>query len=419
MKDEFYEKPTLEGIWEKCTFVFDTSILMNLYTYPEEIYDEFINILENEVPDRIWMPYQFNLEFQRNSVHGVERAAKNYENLKSTITSLMDDSKNLAQKIMDLNQVFNNSKINNTIKENFNEIDAILENMSVSLIKPSYNNDKIKNKLNSLFEGKTGDNYPDSRLNEINNEAKIRSIKGINPGFEENEYSNLISWYQILDHAKEEKNDIIFVTENPDWWINREKELIEPHPSLLKKFSDIGQEFHIYKLNDFLKCSKEYLNIKSKIDKTNVIEELVDFSNKLKERKSTKLENPPSDIALQEIIDNTLLGESALQKLINQSTAYSTIQNLIDQKVIDESELHQMITRTLLSESELQKLINQNTSYGTLQKLIDQKVIDEIDLQKMITRTVMSESVLQKLIDQNTTTKNALEEALRKRTNKK
>jgi len=215
----------------------------------------------------------------------------------------------------------------------------------------------------------------------------------------------------MLDYAKGEKKDIIFVTENPGWWINPEKEQIEPHPSLIKEFSSIEQEFYIYRFMNFLSDSKKYLNL------TDVIEELSDFSNKLKRRKSTKLENPPSDIALQEIIDNTLLGESALQKLINQSAAYKTLQKLIDQKVIDESDLQKMITKTIMSENTLQKLINQNTSYGTLQKLIDQKVIDESDLQKMITKTIMSENVLQKLIDQNTTTKNALEEALRKRTN--
>ncbi|HEX3013651.1 MAG TPA: PIN-like domain-containing protein [Methanobacterium sp.] len=417
MKDEFYDELNLGKLWEKCTFIFDTSALMNLYTCPEGIYEKFINILENEIPNRIWMPCQINSEFQKNSVYGVKKAAENYEDLKGTITLLKKDSKNLAQKIRDLNRTFFSSwKIEGKVKENFNEIDAVLENMSESLRKPDY--DEIKNKINNLFEGKTGNNYPDSKLKEISNEAKIRNIKGIHPGFEENEYSNLILWYQMLDYAKEEKNSIIFVTENPDWWINSEKELIEPRPSLLKAFSDIEQEFHVYRLTDFLSDSKKYLNIKSNAATTDVIEELIDFSKKLKERKDTKLENPPSDIALQEIIDNTLLGESALQKLINQSTAYKTLQKLIDQKVIDENDLNQMITRTLLSENELQKLINQNTAYGTLQKLIDQKVIDESDLQKMITRTIMSENVLQKLIDQNTTTKNALEETLRKRTNK-
>ena len=411
MKDEFYDEPNLEKLWEKCTFVFDTSVLMHLYTCPE-IYSEFINILENEIPDRIWMPYQISSEFQINSVHGVEKAAQNYEDLKNSITILKKDSKNLAQKIRDLNHNFlRSSNIDGQVKENFNEIDTILENISESLRK--FSKDKIRTNVNNLFDGKTGNNYPDSKLKEIDNEAKLRSIKGIRPGFEEEEYSNLISWYQILDYAKEEEKDVIFVTENPGWWITSEKELIEPHPSLLKAFSDIGQEFHVYKLTDFLNDSKKYLNI------VNIIEELTDFSNKLKESKCTKLENIPSDTALQEIIDNTLLGESALQQLINQSTAYRTLQKLIDQKVINENDLSQMITQTLVSESAIQKLINQNTSYGTLKKLIDQKVIDESDLQNMITRTIMSENVLQRLIDQNTTTKNALEEALRKRTNKK
>ena len=411
MKDEFYDEPNLEKLWEKCTFVFDTSVLMNLYTCPE-IYSEFINILENEIHDRIWMPYQISSEFQINSVHGVKKAAKNYEDLKNTITILKKDSKNLAQKIMDLNHTFlRSSNIDGQIKENFNEIDTILENISESLRK--FSKDKIRTKVNNLFDGKTGNNYPDSKLKEIDNEAKLRNIKGIRPGFEEDEYINLISWYQILDYAKEEKKDVIFVTENPGWWINSEKELIEPHPSLLKAFSDIGLEFYVYKLTNFLNDSKKYLNI------VNTIEELTDFSNKLKESNCTKLENIPSDTALQEIIDNTLLGESALQQLINQSTAYRTLQKLIDQKVINENDLSQMITQTLVSESAIQKLINQNTSYGTLKKLIDQKVIDESDLQKMITRTIMSENVLQRLIDQNTTTKNALEDALRKRTNKK
>jgi hypothetical protein len=232
---------------------------MNLYTYPEEIYNEFIDILENEIPNRIWMPYQISSEFQRNSVHGVKKAAENHENFKNSINDLQGDSKSLAHQIMDLNRAFfSSSKIDDQIKENFNEIDAILESMSESLRKPDYNNDKIKNKLDNLFEGKTGDNYPDSKLKEINNEAKIRSIKGIQPGFEENEYSNLISWYQILDYAKEEKKDVIFVTENPGWWINPKKEPIEPHPSLLKEFSSIGQKFYIYRFMNFL---SDYINI--------------------------------------------------------------------------------------------------------------------------------------------------------------
>jgi len=167
MKDEFYDEPNLEKLWEKCTFVFDTSVLMNLYTCPEETYSEFISILKNEISNRIWIPYQISSDFQRNSIHGVEKAAQNYEDLKNSITILKNDSKNLAQKIADLNHAFlSSSNIDIQVKENFNGINAILENMSESLRKPDH--DEIKNKLNDLFEGKTGKNYSDPKLKEIN-----------------------------------------------------------------------------------------------------------------------------------------------------------------------------------------------------------------------------------------------------------
>ncbi len=392
MKDEFNDESDLEGLWKKCTFVFDSAILMNLYIYPEEIYEEFINILENEIPNRIWMPHQISSEFEINSVHSMKKAAQHYKNFKSSVTLLQNDSKNLARNIKELNHTFFSSlKIDNTIQENFNEIDSILDGMSLSFKNSSDN--RIKDKINALFNGKIGDNYPDSKLKKINNESKIRIIKGIHQGFEENGYSNLISWHQMLDYAKREKKDVVFITENPGWWTNQKKEVIEPHPSLTKEFSLIGQKFYICKFMDFLSNSKKYLNV-------SYINEEVDFSGKLKELESTKLESITSDIALQEIIDNTLLGESALQKLINQSTAYRTLKKLVDQKVIEESDLQQMISQKLIGESSLQKIINQNTAYGTLQKLIDQKFIDESDLQRMITRTIMSESILQKLIDQ-------------------
>ena len=416
MKKEVNNEPNLKGLWEECTFIFDSSILMDLYAYPE-IYNEFIYILE-EIHNRIWIPYQTGLEFHKISYNYIKIASENYKGLKSSISDLRDDSRNLAQKIMDLNyDSFKSLKIDASINKSFLEIDTILENMSKSLRNP--NHDEIITKLNSIFNGKTGPNYPDSRLKEIYSKAKIKNIKKNSPLSQEREYSKLISWYQILDYANKEKKDIIFVTENPDWGTKTKEGLIEPRPFLLKEFSSTGQEFYIYSLTDFLRGSKNYLNIDiMSTASTAVIEELTDFSNKLKERKNKEIEALSSDIALREMIDNTLLSESELQRLINQSTAYKSLQKLIDQKIIDESDLQKMITSTLLGESALQKVINQNTSYGALQKLIDQKIIDENDLQKMITRTIMSENVLQKLIDQNSTTKNTLEELLKKKTNK-
>lgn len=412
MKDkfsEFYDEPDLGKLWENCTFVFDTSILINLYTYPKEIYSEFMNILENKIPNRIWIPYQIGLEFHKNRIHGVKKAVKTYNDLKSTITDLKDDSKNLTRKIIELNDMVSSAEIDSTIAEPFNEINTILDDITKSLgKKPDYHDDKIRDKLNNLFDENIGANYPDSRLKEIYKEGKIRSANKTPPGFEDNEYSDLILWNQILDYAKEEGTNIIFVTEETkNWWIKHGKELIEPHPSLFKEFSAIGQEFYIYRLSGFLRGSKKYLNanVKSKTIKTvKEIEEFHDLTDELKELKklkNTKI-NSLSDSALQKMIDQTMMGENTLQKLINPNTTREDLQKLIDQNTISESALQKMINQTLLGESALQKLINQNTlEESDLQTLIVQK-ISENALQKMINQTIMGENVLQKLIDENT-----------------
>ena len=221
MKDtfsEFYDKPDFGKLWDRCTFVFDTSVLIALYTYPKEIYDEFTNILENKIPNRIWIPYQIGLEFHKNRVNGVNKAIKNYDGLKSTIINLKSDSKNLSGKIIELNDTISSDLgRNSSIKELFNEIDIVLNNMAKNLgKKPDYHDDQIRDKLNILFDGKTGNNYPASRLKEIYKEGKIRSANKIPPGFEDNEYRDLILWYQILDYAKEEEKSIIFVTETTE-----------------------------------------------------------------------------------------------------------------------------------------------------------------------------------------------------------
>lgn len=419
MKDkfsEFYEKPDLERLWEKCTFVFDASVLLNLYTYPKEIHDEFINILENEIPNRIWTPYQIGLEFHRNRVHGIKEAVKNYDGLKSTITNLESDSKNLAQKIMELNNTHFGSEINpDKIKECLGGIDTTLNEMAENLgKKPDYDNDKIRDKLNVLFDGKIGDNYPDSRLKEIYKEGEIRSAARTPPGFKDNEYSDLILWHQILDYAKEEEKNVIFVTDNSkNWWIKHENELIEPHPSLFKEFSAIGREFYVYRLSDFLRGSKKYLNvnIKSKtIEAVAKIEEVNGLSDELKELKRIKNTEikPLSDSALQEMIDQTMMGENTLQKIINQGTACGTLQKLIDQNAISEGALQKMINQTIMGESALQKLINEGKIDGkALQKLIHQGKIDGNDLQKLIVQTI-NEKALQKMINETIMGESAL-----------
>ncbi|MDO5836100.1 MAG: PIN-like domain-containing protein, partial [Methanobacterium sp.] len=90
MKDrfpEFYNKLDFEELWNRCTFVFDTNILINLYGFPKEDYTQFLNILES-ISDRLWMPHQIGWEYQKNRYIGINKAVNSHNTLKSSVKDL-------------------------------------------------------------------------------------------------------------------------------------------------------------------------------------------------------------------------------------------------------------------------------------------------------------------------------------------
>lgn len=63
----FYQPTDTEfkKLWEKCTFVIDANVLLNLYRYPEEAKADLLKVF-GKISDRLWLPYQAALEYQKN-----------------------------------------------------------------------------------------------------------------------------------------------------------------------------------------------------------------------------------------------------------------------------------------------------------------------------------------------------------------
>jgi len=93
----YYEKPDFDKLWNEGTFVFDTNILLNLYRYPKDTSEDLIRKLENEIPNRLWMPHQVVIEYHEGRYGVILDQKKFYKRLKNTI--------------IDANKVFNR-KIN-------------------------------------------------------------------------------------------------------------------------------------------------------------------------------------------------------------------------------------------------------------------------------------------------------------------
>ena len=61
---EFYN-PDYQNLWETCTFVFDTNVLLDLYRYKGSTKDTFFKVLE-KIGDNKWLPYQVGYEYHKN-----------------------------------------------------------------------------------------------------------------------------------------------------------------------------------------------------------------------------------------------------------------------------------------------------------------------------------------------------------------
>ena len=300
MKDkyhEFFYKPDLEKLWNECDFVFDTNVFIDLY-YNKNQANKFIEILETKIPNRIWLPYQIGLEYYRNRINAIKKLEIKYNTLINTVKGYKQSVKtsinNLSKShLIDIGEYIESDEINENLDEIHTKIlDGVLN--AINEKADFFTDDKIMNKLNELYDGRTGDNYPENVLKEIYKEGEMRTKNKIPPAFEDKGHGDLILWKQIIDHAKGNNKSIIFVTSDSkrDWWFTtKDKEIIGPHPSLIKEFLATGQDFNMYRFSDFLRESETYLDTyieEELIEEAREVEEIRDTAEELTERSKTR-----------------------------------------------------------------------------------------------------------------------------------
>lgn len=383
---EFYDTQDSEELWKTCHFIFDTNIFINLYKkYPKTTCEQFMNTLEEKIPDRIWMPYQIGLEYQKNRIKQVKDKEHDFNDTMGIVKGINNALKSNFQK--PVNQIedkcrfidFSNYLDLDLINKKFEEICSLTDEINASINEniDFLDNDEIRKKLDNLYEGKVGDGYPFSRLKEIHEEGEYRYAAKIPPGFEDRNkksgdpYGDLILWHQIMDHAENDGIPIIFVTneEKKDWWlnykINKNTECIIPHPHLINEFASTGQEFHMCKLGEFLNKSKEYFDADIEdetietVDKIEELRELEEEFEELENNEGVKSLPPESAITViseankgKEIIKEAFSSgsgyDSAAQEAIRHKTVISAVLGYQGTSLVEQ--LTKMNTGTSLAE---------------------------------------------------------------------
>lgn len=323
MFNGFYETSNdeLKNIWSNPStlFVFDTNVLLNLYSYVEKTRNDFFNLIEKSIINNIWIPYHVGLEYQRNRLKIIKEEKKVFTDIQSYLISiekaLKDDSINnlkLGQRLPNIKE--KTDDLHKKILLEIEEYKKIVEEHNKK--HPDVRSeDKVRKKIDKLFSSRIG-NKPSNQewLDAIYEEGKERYKNHIPPGYKDIEkekennfyysnlayipmYGDLIIWKQLLEKAKEPKiKAIIFITDDikEDWRFSINSngpKLMGARAELREEIfreSDI-EDFMILTTFEFMEKAKETSKIS--LDKNTIKEIEINFNkNKNKVYKNKLLE---------------------------------------------------------------------------------------------------------------------------------
>ncbi len=400
-----YYRPTdkeFSELWDKCTFIFDTNVLLDLYRYPRKISSDLINIIKDKkVFGRIWIPYQVAIEYQAERLgtiaEQVERCVEVKDYLKKTIGQLEEwfNSKQLERRHPSIESKGFVERVKVSFGEFIKELEVIEKKQ------PDVDDeDKIREEIDTLFEGRVG-SPPGGQeyLDKIYEQGKERYERKQPPGYMDTdkssederdpffykgmlfkrEYGDLILWNQIMDEAKsnEKFKNIIFVMNDKkeDWWEEVRGKTIGPRPELFAELSsEVGVSlFYMYTTERFMEYAEKYLGIKVAEESIKQVELYSQLKQSLERR---LLQRRSQQIRLPQLPRNLrdfLISRQALEKYsgrVAAETEFATIQAAVHSMMVD-NEMQVLPTPVLLAARTQDMTAFPDTSVCGVGKVLD------------------------------------------------
>lgn len=218
-----------------------------------------------DLNNRVWMPNHVAHEIMRNRCEVILDTCAGYDAISKEIDCFV---KRCADQLRLFEQE-ETRELTESLKKWVNGY------QKKNLLVKDQANDAILEKILDVFDGKVGESFPNEDIEKIKTEGEARFKKEIPPGYKDfkkakdngdnNAFGDLIVWKEILKFAKENKKDIIYVTNDKkeDWWyiIKRngvEPKTIGPRIELKKEFKEeTGCSFHMYTMTSFIRRYNE------------------------------------------------------------------------------------------------------------------------------------------------------------------
>lgn len=289
MKNSFsgYYPPTTEQyekLWKEAVIVLDTNVLLNLYRLPTAARDELFGVLEL-LQERLWIPHQVALEFQRRRLTVIASERKATEEALTTASELVDDIKSKVEGLqIDKRGLGIESQplLAELEKANGQLLEAIKAVHNAQLdISAS---DPVRERLDNLLENRVGAG-PSSQaeLDELVFGGDDRYKEKVPPGFADvdkdknpneatfvfdhikyqRKFGDLVLWRQLIQHIKKSQaKAVLLITADrkEDWWWREQGKTVGPHPELIREIHREGgsELFWMYSSVQFVEHANKY-----------------------------------------------------------------------------------------------------------------------------------------------------------------
>ncbi len=272
MREKFpgYYRPTAEEfdeLWRSALIVPDANVLLSLYRLSETTRGKLLEILER-LQDRLFIPHQVGLEFQKNRITVIEEQIEAYETVDKQVKSFAAKVGGGVRRHPRLDK----TDLENRIKKALKPVEKHLTEIRADHPDPLTDDDplgadSVRDEVDRLFADCLGEPRDVEALKQIGDERYERKVP---PGFEDREkdepdrYGDLAIWLDVIDEAEKRSIGAIIVTEErkADWWWKEDGKMIAPRRELVEEMrAKAGQQLYLYGLERFMARAAEELEI--------------------------------------------------------------------------------------------------------------------------------------------------------------
>lgn len=285
-----------KALWQNSTIVLDTNVLLELYRLPTAAQNELFAVLEN-LKERLWIPHQAGLEFERNRIGVIASEKKRTEEALSEARDMIAATRTVVDdlQIEKRSLGLETAPLLEQVETAVTALCAALEKTHEAQLEIS-SFDPVRDRLNTIFDGRVGSGpTKQEELDCLAIDGEERYANKIPPGYEDShkdknpnaaeffwngirykrKFGDLIFWRQLIEHAKSSSlKSIILVSgeRKEDWWWREHGKTIGARPELVEEIKRLAgvDIFWMYSNVQFITHANQH--VAAKVSDTTIAE---------------------------------------------------------------------------------------------------------------------------------------------------